>query len=61
MWQISTYIFHLLDCEERASHEHAQRDGENENEWKCQGEAANLHHPQDGQTHNLDQCEEMHP
>lgn len=56
-----TYAFHLQGGEQRAGHGHAQRDGEDENERKCQGEGAHLHHPQDSQAHQLNGSEEMHP
>lgn len=55
-----TYAFHFCGREERAGHEHAQRDGEDENERQRQGEGTNLYHPQNTQAHNLDECEEMH-
>lgn len=56
-----TYTFHFQDGEDSASHQHAQRDGENENKRQRQRESTHLHHPQDNQTHELDQSEEMHP
>lgn len=58
---IGTYTFHFQVGEDPASHEHAQGDGENKNKRQCQGESTHLHHPQDSQTHNLDQSEQMHP
>lgn len=59
--QRCTYAFHLQGGEQRAGHGHTQRDGEDENERKCQREGAHLHHPQDGQAHQLDHSEQMHP
>lgn len=56
-----TYTFHLLGGEDPAGHEHSQRDGEDEEERKSQREGALLHGPQDGQTQNLHQSEQVHP
>lgn len=56
-----TYAFHFHGREERAGHEHAQRDGEDENKRQRQREGTTLHHPQDTQAHELDQSKEMHP
>lgn len=55
MWQTQggTYAFHLHDGEHPAGHEHAQRDGEDEKKRKSQRDG-HLHHPQDGQAHQLD-------
>lgn len=42
-----TYTFHLQLSEEMASHQHAQRDGEDKNKGKRQGCWAGFHEPQE--------------
>ena len=59
--QCVTYTFHLNLGEESSSHEHAQRDGEDEDEGQRQRDRAGLHNPQQGQAHELDDGEQVHP
>lgn len=56
----TTYTFHFHFSEETAGHHHAQGNGEDEDEGKCEGHWTGLHEPQNGKTHYLDGCEQVH-
>ena len=50
----NTHAFHLPDSEEASSHQHTERDGQDEDEGQGQRGTAGLHCPQDAQANNLD-------
>lgn len=56
----TTYTFHFQFSEEMASHNHTQRDGENENEGKCERYRTGLHNPQQCKAQYLDGCKQVH-